>query len=182
MTPPLPACKISQRAYGPKKLEQAMEHVEMMTDKERRAKKGSLDAFLAKKTDIDAKSMDPVELLARFHVHQVEARGTYKSSNSAHSIGKSKKKIDILRWWNRERMDKKLGPIYSGHVRSSRLLACRPNKLTKSTHPDHVEYGCAEDMEQLEEHQIRELKMLAEAEMTPEDLNAFEDIADDLAC
>ena len=67
-------------------------------------------------------------------------------------------------------------------MRESKLMPCRPNKLTKSTLTHHVEYGCAEDYEMLEEDELRELKMLADQEMSNEDMKAFEDIVSDLAC
>ena len=180
MTPPLPACKLAEKAAGvdKDKLAKAMAHIEEMTQKERRAKKGSLDAFLAKQPQ-DVSKMNKEELLATFHMHQTEAQGSYKCSKSSRAIGKSNKKIDRLHWWNREKMDKEIGPICAQHMRDSNLLPVRPHKLTKSVHLDHVEYGCAEDYEELEEHELRELKILADAELSVEDIKAFEDTVDD---
>jgi hypothetical protein len=151
MTPALPAAKISSLKQDQSKLDEAIAHVNSLGDKPKRSLAGSLSSFMKKNPDpIVSSNTDPkkaVLFLAKFHLHAMAAKDTWKKSVTSKASMTSHKQMKELRWWNRERMDKEMGPIFAEHIRDSGLLVSRPNQLTKSNLPDHRQYACADDYE-----------------------------------
>ena len=84
MTPPLPKATLSKIVpKNSQQLEDAIKHVESLSQKEKRSLSGSMTAFVKQNPDpaVGAASGNPkktVEFLAKLHLHQVKSRESWK--------------------------------------------------------------------------------------------------------
>lgn len=171
------AAKLSTIQPTAEELAKAKEELKRMDAKQIHSKKTSMAAFLKANPDLDATSSTPRDseaLLQKWLVHAARQKTTKKTTAAEKTKTQTKGVSHTLNWWSREQMDLKLGPKKSLHWRDSEQLATRPDRLTKSTDPDFLEYGVPNDIETWSESSLRRLKLQVETELAEEDVDILD--------
>jgi hypothetical protein len=103
------------------------------------------------------------EYMELFLVHQMRQKAG-ATLTSTFSTEANQHRFTDLHWWSEETMDKNLGQEFAKHWRESKLVPSKPNSLTGSTDPKHLEWGVPQNWERLQESDLRRLMIEHQSE------------------
>lgn len=121
------------------------------------------------------------EYLEKFLIFQTRQKNAKKQLVSTRETVQGKTTFIDHHWWAMEKMDGEVGPAKAKHWRESGKLFSRPDSLTGSKDPQHIEYCVPVHWESVSEQDLRTLKLNMESEATEDDVGLFTTAMDTFA-
>ena len=154
MAPKLAKASLANIDPTPEELKQAKEDLAKSDAKKKASVNSSLKNFSKANPDVkisESRGKAREEWMLNFLVHQIRQKETKTSIETSQAKENTKELINDLHWWSRERMDKELGAAKAEHWRVANACPWRPDSLTGSKDPDHIEWGVPMEWERMTE-------------------------------
>eukprot|EP00959_Pyramimonas_sp_CCMP1952_P027006 567294-Pyramimonas_sp.AAC.1 len=156
MAPKALAAKLSMLVPTPEEIEAARKTIEKADKAKAASMKAGMKHHLKNNPDENIRTpSDREKFMEHFLVVQLCSKESTVTSSSSRQVSTKKRRTRDVYWCSKEIMDQKVGALKADHWRQSGLIKARPDMLTGSTHPDHVEWPVPVEWESMSEEELK---------------------------